>query len=103
MQYQITSDNFDLSSNITHLAEQKLSKLEKFIQDFGDDLKEVRAVINKGPRFGFSVKVELWVPNESFVAQAFGFSLEGVIDEAVEEMVRQINKYKGKTILARPL
>ena len=96
MPYQITSDNFDLSKNVTKLTEEKLAKLEKFVKDFGDDLKEVRTVINKGPRFGYSVKIELWVPNESFVAQAFGFNLEGVIDEAVEEIVRQVNKFKGK-------
>lgn len=96
MPYQITAESLNLSPRLTKLANEKLSKIEKFTSTFGDELKDVRMVISKGPRWGYRVKVEVWVPNAEFVAREGGFSLEGTMDTAIDEVVRQIKRHKGK-------
>jgi ribosome-associated translation inhibitor RaiA len=97
MGYQITSTNLQLRPSTHELALEKAKKIEKVIKDVGEDLREIRLVINKGPRFGFLVKTEVFVPNNSFIASAGGFSIEGAVDESIEEVIRQINDHKGKT------
>lgn len=97
MSHQITSTNFQLSSANQTFAEGKLQKVERFIQDVGDELSTLRLVINKGPRYGFVAKFELTIPGGSFVAVGTNFSFEATIDEAVEELLRQVSKHKGKS------
>lgn len=96
MPYQITSNKLSLSQKTTDLVSEKLQKIEKHIRDVGDDLKDIRVVVEKGPAFGFVILIELWIPNASFVSKGVGFSMEGAVDDAVEELVRQVSKHKGK-------
>ena len=96
MSLQITSDSFHLRPETAKLVSEKIKKIEKLLIDVGEELKDIRVVINKGPRFGFVAKVELWIPSGSFVAKAGGFTIEGTLDDAIEEMASQVKKHKGK-------
>lgn len=96
MVHQITSTNFNLTSANKELISEKLAKIEKHLKDVGEDLKEIRVVVGKGSRFGFRVKIEVFIPSHSFVARSGGFSFEGTVDDVIEEVVTQINKHKGK-------
>ena len=96
MSYQITSNKLQLSEKTTGLVEEKLKKLEKHIKDVGDDLKDIRVVVDRGPSFGYVAVIELWIPNASFVSKGVGLGLEGAIDDAVEELIRQVSRHKGK-------
>ncbi|OGC50813.1 hypothetical protein A2716_02145 [candidate division WWE3 bacterium RIFCSPHIGHO2_01_FULL_40_23] len=96
MPYQIATSNLDLPEASRELVLEKLSKIEKFVRDVGEELVDIRAVLEKGPRFGFRAKVEVWAGGRSFVATGAGISFEGTIDDAVEEIIRQITKHKGK-------
>lgn len=98
MPSQITSDNFHLSPANRTLIEIKIKKIESRLKDVGDELKEIRVVVNKAPKFGFIAKVELVLPLTSFTCKGTGFSFEGAVDDAVEELTRQVEKYKGKTL-----
>ncbi|MEK7595657.1 MAG: HPF/RaiA family ribosome-associated protein [Patescibacteria group bacterium] len=96
MSYQITSTNFRVSPRTSDLIHEKLKKIEKHLVDVSEELKDLRIVVNKAPGFGYLIKLELWIPGAAFVAKEGGFSLEGVVDEAVGELVRQIDKHKGR-------
>jgi len=96
MPFQITSSNFDILPKLKNLLLEKLRKIDKFTSDVPEELRDIRLVFNKGPRFGYRAKLELSMPAATLVARAAGFSAEGAIDEAVEEIIRQINKLKGK-------
>lgn len=96
MPYQITSNNFDLSPKLKSLLQEKLQKIEKFIPDVSEELRDIRLVFNKGQRFGYLAKIEVFIPGITLVGRAAGFSAEGTVDEAVEEIIRQIRKFKGK-------
>ena len=96
MAHQITSTNLHLRPDTISLAEEKLQKIEKLLKDVGEELKDIRLVIDKGPRFGFITKVEVFIPSTSFIGKEGAFSLEGSIDEAVDEVIRQFSKHKGK-------
>lgn len=98
MPSQITSDNFHLSSANQTLIETKIKKIEDKLRDGGDGLKDIRVVVNKAPKFGFIAKVELVIPSASFTCKGTGFSFEGAVDDAVEELTRQVEKHKGKTL-----
>lgn len=96
MSSQITSNNFHLSSKLVKLVKEKITKLQKFIVGVNEDLRDIRVVVDKAPRFGYVVELELWIPNKSFIARAGNLNIEGAVDDAVEEMIRQLKRYKGK-------
>lgn len=97
MPSQITSDNFHLSPANHNLIEVKIKKVENKLKDVGEELREIRVVVNKAPKFGFIAKAELAIPSASFMCKGTGFSFEGAVDDAVEELTRQVEKHKGKT------
>ncbi|MBI4091355.1 ribosome-associated translation inhibitor RaiA [candidate division WWE3 bacterium] len=96
MSYRITSENLPLTPKLTDLSNEKLRKIEKFLKDVGEELRDVRMIVDRRPRFGFRAKIEVWIPGTSFVAKEVGFSIEGTIDEAVRDIIRQVNRHKGK-------
>ncbi len=96
MSSQITSNNFHLSPTLVKLVEEKIVRLQKFILGVNEDLRDIRVVVDKAPRFGYIVEFELWIPNKSFIAKAGNFNIEGAVDDAIEELKRQLERYKGK-------
>ena len=92
MDYQITSDNIDLSPSMVELAKSKLSKLENKISDIPQESRTFRVVMNSAPNQNFSVKVELLLNGKKFFTDETSFSLESALILSVEELERMIEK-----------
>ncbi len=97
MQYQISSDNIELTKSMHTLAEEKVGKLEKFFTELPSDKATARIVLNKASQDDtFKTKIELIVKGKSYFAQEKEFTLESAIIRAVEEIERQLEKDKDQ-------
>ncbi|MBP8960961.1 ribosome-associated translation inhibitor RaiA [Patescibacteria group bacterium] len=93
MQYQISSDNIELTKSMQNLAEDKVSKLKRFFAHFPQDEVTARIVLNKASQEdAFKAKIELVAKGKSYFAQEKEFLLETAIIRAVEEIERQLEK-----------
>ncbi|MBD3365879.1 hypothetical protein GF360_00890 [candidate division WWE3 bacterium] len=97
MIYQITSDNLKLSESMKTLAENKVSKLEKYFPNTDEDLVISRVVLNKGSEEDtFVSKVELEVAGKLYYGDETDYSMESAVIGAVEAIERQVEKERGK-------
>ncbi len=83
-----------LPSNIEYLN-KKISSLERILKSFKGEKKifiEICQVENKL----FRVKFELFVPKKNFLSQAKAKSLNAALDEAKDNLKRQLRKAKEK-------
>lgn len=96
MNYQITSDNIEVSPSMIELAKEKLSKVGHHLVHVPDDLVIFRVVLNKAPKDLFEVKVEASIKGKSFFSHATHHVLESAIILTVEELDRQLEKEKVK-------
>jgi ribosomal subunit interface protein len=94
MNYQITSDNIEISESMKTLALKKLSKIEVRLKDVHDDLKSTRVVLNSAPKDNFIVKVEVIAEGTKFFVENTNYNLETALIAAVEEIEKQIEKSK---------
>jgi ribosomal subunit interface protein len=97
MNYQITSDNIEVSESMRELAKVKLSKLENRFKDVPEGSKSARIVMNTEPVERFGVKIELNIDGTMFFIDQKGFTLEACLITAVEELERQVEKSKFGT------
>lgn len=97
MNYQITSDNMQVSESMKELAQEKISKIEPRFEKISDDSKSVRVVMNTAPVEQFQVKTELDIDGTLFFADEINYSLESALIASVEELERQIEKSKFGT------
>jgi ribosomal subunit interface protein len=94
MNYQITSDNIEISESMRELARIKLSKLENRFKGVPEGSKSTRVVMNKEPVDRFGVKVELDIDGTVFFIDQKSFTVENALIIAVEDLERQIEKSK---------
>ncbi len=94
MNYQITSDNIQISESMKVLAKEKLAKFEGRLADIPEESKSVRVVLNTSPNECFAVKVELTVNGQTFFTDETEHTLETALVNAVLELERQITKSK---------
>ena len=87
MNYQITSDNIDLTSSMIALAQEKFSKVEHRFSQNELENTLVRIVLNTAPVEEFVVKIELNANGKQYFTERTGFSLENALIEAVKEIV----------------
>lgn len=93
MQYQISSDNIELTNSMRILAQEKVSKLEKFFVNLPSSEATARIVLNKAAQEDmFKTKIDLIVKGKSYFAQEKEFTLESAIIKATEEIKRQLEK-----------
>jgi ribosome-associated translation inhibitor RaiA len=98
MQYQITSNNIELSKSMEKLAKEKFSKLETRLKKIPEEEKYVRIVMNKAPGVEekFEVKAEVkFFKNEYFTDEA-EYTLEGALIRVVDEFLRMMEKDKDR-------
>jgi ribosomal subunit interface protein len=94
MEYQITSDNIEVSDSMKEMALSKLSKLEPRLKDIPEDLCSFRVVMNKAPDEMFQVKTEAIINGEQYFAEETDFTVETAMILVVEELERQLEKAK---------
>ncbi len=87
MQYQITSDNIEISPSMKTLAKEKFSKIEKRLTEKELEEAMVRIVLNKsGAEDEFRVKIELSYGGKKYFASERDYLLESALIKTVEEV-----------------
>jgi len=89
MQYQITSDNIEVSDSMKTLAMGKFAKIEKRLTGKEDEEALVRIVLNKsGADDEFRVKIELSYGGKKYFASERDFLLESALIKTIKEVER---------------
>ncbi len=98
MNVQIQSVKFDADQRLVDFVENKMSKLEKFSEKIvsSDVIMRVDKDHEKGNKV---VTMTLFMPGDDLVAKARARSFEEAVDNAVEELRKQIVKQKEKMAL----
>lgn len=97
MPIQITSDNVQITPSMQNLAQQKLERLLSRLQNYPEDMQDIRIVLNTAPLEKFETKIELNLGSQKYFAQKLDFKLETSIIEAVEDIDRQLEKDKDRS------
>jgi ribosomal subunit interface protein len=97
MQYQITSDNIEMSPSMEALAHEKTKKLEQKVKNVPDDLKTLRVVMNSAPEDRFEAKILFTVRKHEYYAEANEYTLESALVKAVDDLERMLEKDKDFT------
>ena len=93
MQYQITSDNIEISESMKVLAEEKFSKVVGRLTPKERDEALARIVLNKsGAEDEFRVKIELSFGGKKYFASERDFLLESALIKAISEVERMRRK-----------
>lgn len=92
MQYQITSDNIQMSSSMEILAKGKVAKLENQLMQVPEDSRLVRVVMNTAPNDMFLVKLLTTVYGKEYFTEEIEYTLESALVKAVDEMERMLKK-----------
>lgn len=95
MKVQIQSVKFDADRRLLDFVEHKMSKLDRFVErSTGAD---VILKVDKDNEQGNKVAtITLHVPGEELVAERRARNFEEAVDEAVDALRRQIEKFKEK-------
>lgn len=94
MQYQITSDNIQMSPSMEALAKEKVGKLENQLTHLPEDTRLIRVVMNKVPENMFEVKLLITVRGKEYFTDETDYVLETALIRAVDELERMLKKEK---------
>ena len=93
MEYQITSDNIEVTDSMKALAQEKLEKIEERLTEKENKEALARVVMNKSSaEDGFRVKIELSFGGKKYFASERDFLLESAIIKTVNEVERMRRK-----------
>jgi len=93
MQYQITSDNIEISESMKVLAEEKFSKIEERLTEKEQKEALVRVVLNRASADDeYRVKIELAYSGKKYFATERDYLLESAIIKAVGGVERMRKK-----------
>ena len=95
MNVQIQSVKFDADSKLIEFVEHKLNKLDRFAERAtgADVILKLDKDFEKGNKVA---NVTIHVPGEELVAECRAKTFEEAIDETIEALKRQIEKFKEK-------
>lgn len=98
MQYQLSSDNLELSKSMTVLAKKKFSRIEARLKKIPEHEKSVRIVMNKasGVEEKFEVKAEVKFLKNEYFSDESDYSLESALIGVVNEITRMMERDKEK-------
>ncbi|MBW6441353.1 HPF/RaiA family ribosome-associated protein [Patescibacteria group bacterium] len=92
MQYQITSDNIDLSPSMEALTKEKFERIEARTDNLPEGSRFARVVLNSVPDDQFEVKVNLILSGKEYFSDETAFTLENALVVVVEELLDMIEK-----------
>jgi putative sigma-54 modulation protein len=93
MKYNIRGNKIDVTKAINDYLEEKLSKLEKYLDD--NDEVEAKAIIStKGKEQ--KVEVTIWSGKYNIRSEEISDDLYAAIDLVIDKLERQFKKYKVK-------
>ena len=93
MKYNIRGNKIDVTKAINDYIEEKVSKLEKYLDD--NEKVEVKALISAKGK-AQKVEVTIWSGKYNIRAEESHEDLYASIDLVVDKVERQFKKYRGK-------
>jgi putative sigma-54 modulation protein len=97
MKHQISSDNIELTESIKTLAQDKVSKLNRFFKNYPEDAVSLRSVINSGSAEDtFEVHIDATINGKNYFAEERDYSLESTLIKTVEEIEKQLEKARSQ-------
>jgi ribosomal subunit interface protein len=100
MQIKIVAQNIKLNEAQEKMVRSKIEKLATYAARVSDESSEIKIDISheksKKPEHAFRCVLTLFVPRDTLRAKARHESLRSVIDEVVEKVKGQIERYKVK-------
>lgn len=93
MKYNIRGNKIDVTKAINDYIEEKMSKLEKYLDD--NEKVEVKALISAKGK-AQKVEVTIWSGKYNIRAEESHEDLYAAIDLVVDKLERQFKKYRGK-------
>lgn len=101
MQVKIISQNLNLSSEQEALITEKVEKLSTYAARISDESSEIKVDISyqqsKNPEDSYLCKLTLFIPGDTLRSESENESLRSVLDEAIEKIKGQVERYKDKT------
>ena len=101
MQIKIISQNLNLSEEQEAMIQEKVGKLSTYAARISDESTEIKVDLShkqsKDPEDAYSCKLTLFVPGDTLRAEGKDGSLRSVLDETVDKITGQIERYKNKT------
>ena len=94
MNYQITSDNIEISASMEALAKEKFARVEHRVKDAPEGSKAARIVMNTAPDGMFTVRAEVRVNGDDYFSDETDYTLEGALIKTVEELINMMEKKK---------
>jgi putative sigma-54 modulation protein len=95
MKVTIQSVRFDADRRLTEFVEQKLAKLDRFVERVTS--ADVTLRLDRDHELGNKVAaIRLAVPGEELLAEARSKSFEEAVDMAIDAIKKQIDRYKEK-------
>ena len=100
MQIKLITQNIKLNEAQEAMVRKKVEKLATYAARISDESSEIKIDISheksKKPEHAFRCVLTLFVPQDTLRAKARHESLRNVIDEVIEKVKKQIEKYKVK-------
>ena len=86
-----------MTESMKTLAQNKVSKLERYFPNTDPDLIVSRVVLNKGSEEDtFHVKLELEVAGKLYYGEETDYTLEAAVVKSIEEVEKQMEKVRSK-------
>ena len=95
MNVQIQSVKFDADKKLLEFVENKMAKLDRFA-DRSTGAEVVMKLDKDHDRGNKVATITLHMPGEDLVADPRSKSFEESVDEAIDALKRQLEKFKGK-------
>ncbi len=101
MLHTLQGKNLELTSVLERFIADKIQSLERITSRFDQDTIEARVEISKPSRhhrsgFVFYAEINLKLPGQLLRAEVSHLDLNFAINEAFEEIEKQVKKYKDK-------
>ncbi len=96
MRLQVKGKNLDVTDSIRSYAEQKLSKLDKQLNDATEVELELRVEKNPSIAANQIAEATVWTKGPTLRAREASEDMRASIDQLTEKLVRQVRHYRDK-------
>ena len=97
MRHTLIGKHIDLTPEERAFFDSKIEKLDRLIPTFSDELVSLQATVEKHLKRGdYSTSLSLHFPQQTLHAQEQSRDLRGAIRASVDELIRQVDRYKSK-------
>ena len=100
MEYQITSDNMEVTPSMEALATEKFARIEHRAKDIPEGSKSARIVLNTAPTEMFTVKAHVNIDGHTYFSDETDYTLESAVIRTVDELLNMMDKEKDHSVRA---